>query len=240
MKSTSINSSTYCVNGSPVATSACHKDLGIVVSDELSWSSHCHYISSRAYKCPDLLRCTFGNSALPIWRNCHTLHWYKITITLLFPCLETLLGDFKPLERIQRKATKFILKDYTSDYKHQLVTLNIYPLSIIYELNDILFFITLLKDSSSGKYMTDCFSFVNTGTRSANALKIVYSSLTTNQCSQSSFFTHLPRMWNSFPSINLNLPFPVIKNELLKLPWSHFILEFDSSNSLPFINCVPL
>ena len=46
MKSTSIISSNYCVNGSSVTTSACHEDLGIIVSDDLSWSSHYHYISS--------------------------------------------------------------------------------------------------------------------------------------------------------------------------------------------------
>ena len=49
MKYTSIISSNYCVNGSSVTTSACHEDLGIIVFDDLSSSSHYHYISSRAY-----------------------------------------------------------------------------------------------------------------------------------------------------------------------------------------------
>ena len=66
MKSTSIISSNYCVKGFPVATSACHKDLGVIVSDGLSWSSHYPYIYSRAYKYLGLLRHTFANPSPPI------------------------------------------------------------------------------------------------------------------------------------------------------------------------------
>ena len=91
-----------------------------------------------------------------------------------------LVKVFKPLEKIQRRATNFILNDYTSDYKHCLVTFNNPPVSVFYELNDILFFISSLKDPSSGIHMTDYFSFVNTGTKFGNALKLKYSSLTTN------------------------------------------------------------
>ena len=52
------------------------------------------------------------------------------------------------LERVQRRASKFILNDYSTDYKSQLIKLNLLPLMYIYELMDILFFIKSLKASN--------------------------------------------------------------------------------------------
>ena len=38
------------------------------------------------------------------------------------------------LERVQRRASKFILNDYSIDYKSRLIKLNLLPLMYIYEL----------------------------------------------------------------------------------------------------------
>ena len=139
MKSTSIISSNYCVSGSPVTTSACHKDLGIIVSDDLFWSSHYHYISSGAYKYLGVLRHTFCKSSSIYMKK---LLYKTLVRSQLFYCSPVwrpyLVKDFKSLEKIQRRATKFILNDYTSDYYHHLITPNVLPLSMTYKLNDIL------------------------------------------------------------------------------------------------------
>ena len=50
-------------------------------------------------------------------------------------------------ERIQRRATKFILNDYVSDYKIRLSILDLLPL---FELNDILFCVNILKSPTRG------------------------------------------------------------------------------------------
>ncbi len=60
----------------------------------------------------------------------------------------TLVKDIMALERIQRRATKFILSDYSSTYKSRLRSLNLLPLMYQLELNDILFFISCIKDPS--------------------------------------------------------------------------------------------
>ena len=39
-----------------------------------------------------------------------------------------LIKDIMILERVQRRATKFILNDYTSPYKSRLTQLNLFPL----------------------------------------------------------------------------------------------------------------
>ena len=56
-----------------------------------------------------------------------------------------LLKDIKTLERLQRRATKYILNDYTSDYKHRLMTLKILPLMYFVDISDIMFLIKCLK-----------------------------------------------------------------------------------------------
>ena len=49
--------------------------------------------------------------------------------------------DIELLERVQQRATKFILSNYHSDYKTRLTQIGILPLMYIYEIADILFFI---------------------------------------------------------------------------------------------------
>ena len=41
------------------------------------------------------------------------------------------LKDIKPIESVQRRATKFILNDYATDYRSRLIKLHILPLSML-------------------------------------------------------------------------------------------------------------
>ena len=56
------------------------------------------------------------------------------------------MTDIINLERIQRRATKHILNDYTSYYKDGLLSLKLLPLMYIRELQDILFAIKSLTN----------------------------------------------------------------------------------------------
>ena len=56
-----------------------------------------------------------------------------------------LLKDIFILERVQRRATKFILNDYQLPYKERLKRLHLLLLMYTYELNDLIFFIKSLK-----------------------------------------------------------------------------------------------
>ena len=39
----------YSINGSTITNSDHHKDLGVIMSNDISWSRHCNYIASKAY-----------------------------------------------------------------------------------------------------------------------------------------------------------------------------------------------
>ena len=47
------------------------------------------------------------------------------------------IKDIKVIDRVQRRATKFILDDYRSDYKSHMTSLNMLSLMMQFELNDI-------------------------------------------------------------------------------------------------------
>ncbi len=50
------------------------------------------------------------------------------------------------IERVQRRATEYILIDYNSDYKSRLMNLNMLPLMYWLELQDLVFLVKCLKD----------------------------------------------------------------------------------------------
>ena len=53
--------------------------------------------------------------------------------------------DIVKLERNQRRATKYILNDFISDYKSRLSSLDFLPLMYEFELCDMLFCIRCLR-----------------------------------------------------------------------------------------------
>ena len=61
------------------------------------------------------------------------------------------MKDFMPFEKVQRRATKFILGEFSSDYKYRLVISKI-SLKMALELNDILFVVKSLKKTPSKQF----------------------------------------------------------------------------------------
>ena len=59
------------------------------------------------------------------------------------------MKDILNIERVQRRATKYILNDYTSSYKTRLIKLKLLPLMYLFELHDILFATNQLKHQPS-------------------------------------------------------------------------------------------
>ena len=136
----------YTINGTPITRCEQHKDLGVVMTSNLQWDSHIALISSKAYKKLGLLHHSFS-SAVHI--NAKRSLYLSLIRSQLVYCSQIwrpyLLTDIILLERVQRRATKFILNDYSSNYKSRLIALRLLPLMMVYELYDISFFIKCLK-----------------------------------------------------------------------------------------------
>jgi len=131
----------YRINNYSLPQSTSCKDLGVIITNTLSWTEHYYMITSKAYKSLGLLRRVFSHSYCPQARKCL---YISIVRSILLYCSPLwwpyLLKDINMLERVQRRATKFILSDYLSNYKDRLIQLNMLPLMYTYEFADIVFF----------------------------------------------------------------------------------------------------
>ena len=239
-------STSYRVNNIPITHSNTHRDLGLIISSNLSWKEHYSSIISKAYRSLGLLRRTFS----------HNLHieakkslYLSLVRSKLLYCSQLwnpyLLHDIAVLEQLQRRATKFILNDYKSDYKTRLIKLHMLPLMYYYDLSDILFFIKSIKFPSSHFNINKFVHFCEQSTRSStsNKIKHVYSS--TNK-HKNNYFNRLPRIYNALPAIDLDLPMNTIKFALKKYFWDHFVGNFNNNHMCtyhfvcPCYNCSKL
>ena len=108
---------TYYINNMEISKKTETKDLGITINTNLHWDQHYKSITSRAYKCLYLLKRTFNTHATASKKLLYIL----LVRSQLIYCSQLwrpyLLKDIITLERIQRRATKFILNDYQSSYR---------------------------------------------------------------------------------------------------------------------------
>ena len=164
---------TYKLLDDPIITNTTHKDLGIILSTDLSWNHHHEYITSKAYRMLGLLRHTLSKSSNISVKKLLYLSLVRSQITYGSPIWRPfLIKDIKFIEQIQRRATKFILNDFHSVYYNRLIKLQILPLMYMFELYDAMLFIKSLKASSPCFCITDFVSFAHGNTRSSTTGKL--------------------------------------------------------------------
>ena len=117
------------------------------------------------------------------------------------PCL---WKDIALLERVQRRATKFILDDFHSNYKTCLHSLGLLLLLMVLELNNIVFLLKSLQPPSESFNILDFVRFSTSSTHSASKLKLRHSFSTRNSSSLF-YFNRLPHLWNRLPVVDSKL-----------------------------------
>ena len=126
-RSSPPTTSTYRLNGDLISDTDHHRDLGIIMSSDLSWSNHYDSISAKAYKTLGLIRRSFYHTKKVLYTSIirpQILYGSQIWRPYL-------IKDIISIENIQRRATKFILNDFVSDYKfHLLASFSSYPASL--------------------------------------------------------------------------------------------------------------
>ena len=152
----------------------------------------------------------------------------------------SLLKDIKALENIQRRATKFILNDYSSSYRTRLISLHLLPLMMTLEFNDISFFIKCLKQPCKSFDIMSFISFNKNITRSGSCHKRIQPLSKTNRARHIyiSIGFHVHGMHYHVP-IDLSLTHNTIMSQLNNLFWSHFLNFFSDNNACTFHFCFP-
>ena len=129
-----------------------------------------------------------------------------------------LLTDIKALENVQKRATSFIVCNSLLNYCHRLLNLKLLPLMMVFEINDILFFIKSLKEPSDYFDISTYVSFSSGQTRLFSHLKLRHASAATSNSSRNFYFNWLPQLWNSLPLLDINQSIP-----------TNFISTFEAS-----------
>ena len=236
----------HFVSGVEIPIVSSTRDLGVLISSSLSWSDHISNITSKAYKMLGLVRRSFSNQ-LPVTVK-KSLYLSLVRSHLLYCSViwrPHLVKDILLLENIQRRATKYILNDFNLDYKSRLVSLNLLPLSMVFELNDILFFLKSLRSPSAAFNILDYVSFSNSSnTRSSSSHKLRHSR-SSSTLSSHFYFRRLPRIWNRLPVFDIySQSLSAVTIEIKSYFWSQFIEHFNTNCtcswhiSCPCSNCI--
>ena len=121
----------YALDNHAIPLKESHRDLGVIISSDLSWSEQYTFIISKSYKTLHLIRRTFGFTTSIDTRKKLYLSLVRSKLTYCSSLWRPhLIKDIRILESVQRRATKWILNDYSSTYKQRLTALNLLPLMI--------------------------------------------------------------------------------------------------------------
>ena len=222
----------YLLDDTKIQLSKVQRDLGILVKDDLSWSDHYNHICSKAYRSLNLIRRSVTSSTPMKTKKqlyislvrCHLCYCSQIWR----PCL---IKDIVNLERVQRKATKFILNDYTCNYKSRLDCLHMLPLTLWFELQDVMFLIKCLQDPSDSIGISKYVKFASSNTRAKTLNKLTHN-ITRTSKGRNFYFSRVVRLWNSLPShlTDLTLSFTSLKLRIQDFFWNHFQKFFNLDN----------
>ena len=170
----------YHLDGSDIPIKQLQKDLGVLISSDLTWTSHISYITTKAYKILGLLRRTFGSLHNPMAKKKLYLTLVRSQVSYCSPVWRPHLSkDILLLEQVQRRSTKFILNDYHSSYFNRLVKLKILPLMYTLELFDIVF---CLKSPSTLFNIHDYITFATCRSYSVINIQQVRTQTCLKQC----------------------------------------------------------
>ena len=230
----------FTSNGVVIKKSTTYKDLGIQVENSLTWSNHVRHLCSKAYGALHTIRRTIPWTSSVVLRK-------RLFLTLVRSyfghCSQLwrpqLFKDISALERVQRRATKFILYNASENYKARLRLLHLLPLSLWLELRDILFVIKCMQAPPDNFDIFQYVSFVSSSTRATSGGKLAYKYSRTNR-GRHFFFNRVTRLWNSLANIiNLEQSFSTNRARLQNRYWDYFESSFDPTFVCTYNICCP-
>ena len=132
------------------------KDLGFVITKTLTWHNNCQQRTNKALKALfSLERNLSSNCSINVKINAFTGY----VMPIFTYCSQSWLPNnscLRDLERVQKIATKWFYGSHI-EYRERLLKYNLLPVSMYYELHDILYLDSLLK----GKYDIDINKFIS-------------------------------------------------------------------------------
>ena len=206
-KKTDQNTQPYIVSGVPAKTTTVVKDLGLLISNNLKWSTHITHISSKASKLSNIILRSFSAS------NLHTYTLlYKSYIRPLVEYNTSIWapysqGDLDTVENVQRRYTKRICQKLNikfNGYKQRLDILNLETLEnrrikldlvLVYKIVNGLIFVN----------QTEIFQVINTSYNlRRHKLSLRNPFRITSDIGKYFFTNRIIKVWNDLPETLVN------------------------------------
>ena len=192
----------YEVNGSTIMSCEEERDLGVSLERDLTWHAQVSHQAARANKLLGFVR-----------RNSRFIHSISVRRTLYLGLVRARLGYatqvwapqgielISKLERIQRRATKFILcLPFLTNisYKERLIYVDLLPVCYWHELLDLIYFYKathnmIYLDPSVVPFVRDCARRTRISVTSSQSFVPKRCRTSTFQ---KSFFIRITRIWN--------------------------------------------
>ncbi len=195
----------YSIDGTSLSFTSTQRDLGVLVRSDLSWKDHINKICLKAYRSLNMIRRSLPSDAPSQLKKHLYTSLVKSHITYCSQLWRPrLIKDILSVERVQRKATKYILNNYSLDYKTRLERIHLLPLMYWLEMQDIMFLVKCLQDPNDTINIRSHISFSSTTTRAGSDNKLKYKYQRTS-AGRHFYFNRVARLWNKFPATCLDL-----------------------------------
>ncbi len=226
----------YSLFGTALKQVSSQRDLGVIESADLSWNAHHNNVCKKAYNALHLIK-----RNIPVGTHLQVKKQLYMTLVRshLSHCVQIwkprLVKDITTLERIQSRATKFILNDYTIDYKARLQKLHLLPLGLWFDLHDLLFLVKCLNDEEDNIEIGKFVRFSNSRTRAGSSGLMLQINYTRTSTARHFYFNRVARTSNMItPTIIFTDGITSIKTNLKRYLWTYFDQHFDPQNTCTF------
>ena len=215
-------------------------DLGVLISSDLSWNNHIKLKIARANSMLGFIKRAIGFNASSKAKKTLYLSYIRSAVMYNSTVWHLNKTHIRLLEGIQRRATKYILNDYESDYKTRLRKCKLLPLSYYKEARDLY----LLFKCLNGFFNIDVntlFTF-HRNTRALenfDPLRLKLPFFNTEK--RAAFYTvRLVKLWNSLPLIIRSLKCKTknitsFKNSVTEIYLNLFESRFDPLNPCTWV-----
>ena len=188
----------YSLNGLLLEQTDSFKDLGVTISNTLSWGSQVSSLVSKCNQTMGLIKRAVGFRAPPSL----TCNLYQSLVRSKIEYASSVWSPYqhnqiKLVESIQRSASRYVLHYPELSYPQRCTALNLLPLCFRREISDLVFLFKYLAGPGPYKYVS--FIPTNTGLRSASQGRLLMQRVSNTVTFKHSFFNRIVLLWNSLP-----------------------------------------
>ena len=164
---------TYQVDGVSLNNVDSCRDLGIIVTNNLSWQNTINlYVVQLIVLCS-----SFRETFLFLPESVKRTLYISLVYSQFNFCSQlwspAYIKDIRILETVQRRATKFIVS-HSMSYRERLIDLQLFSLMYYLDLQNVLFLIKCIKYPPDNNDVFSYIVFCKTNTRSSNMDKLKY------------------------------------------------------------------